>query len=60
MATVSGFIIAKNEETKIGRALKSLVAFCDEIIVVDSGSTDRTKEIVLQYTDKIFDFAYID
>ncbi len=60
MVKISAFIIAKNEETGIGEALKSLVSFCDEIIVVDTGSTDRTKEKAFEFTDKVFDFEWID
>jgi glycosyltransferase involved in cell wall biosynthesis len=41
---VSAVLIAQNEEKTIGDALSS-VAFCDEIVVVDSGSTDGTREI---------------
>ncbi|MBC7899489.1 MAG: glycosyltransferase family 2 protein [Saprospiraceae bacterium] len=41
---ISAIIIAKNEEDKIGSAIES-VAWADEIIVVDSESTDRTREI---------------
>jgi glycosyltransferase involved in cell wall biosynthesis len=41
---VSAVLIAQNEATNIGGALAS-VAFCDEIVVVDSGSTDATREI---------------
>ena len=41
MGKISAFIITLNEENKILSALES-VAFCDEIIVVDSGSTDDT------------------
>jgi len=57
---ISAFIIAKNEEARIETALKSLVSFCDEIVVVDTGSTDRTKEIAALYTAKIFDFEWVD
>lgn len=32
----------------------------DEIIIVDTGSADRTKEIAARYTDRIYDFAWID
>ncbi len=46
-------IIACNEEHSIERTLKS-VAFCDEIVVVDSGSKDKTVEIAKKYTDKVF------
>ena len=44
MNKISGIIIAKNEEEMISPAIKSL-SFCDEVIIVDNGSTDRTKEI---------------
>lgn len=60
MPKISAFIIAKNEQAVIERALKSLVSFCDEIILVDTGSTDQTKRIALNYTDKIFDFKWVD
>ena len=46
-------IITYNEEKNIERALES-VSFCDEIVVVDSGSTDGTLQIARRYTDKIY------
>jgi len=46
---ISGVIITYNEEKNIERCLNSLQTVCDEIVVVDSFSTDRTKEICLQY-----------
>lgn len=49
---VSAFVICFNEEKKIERCLKS-VAWCDEIVVIDSGSTDATLEIARRYTDRI-------
>jgi len=53
MKKISVCIICKNEESKIEACLKS-VTWADEIIVVDSGSTDKTLEIVRKYTDKVF------
>ncbi|RIL12314.1 MAG: glycosyltransferase family 2 protein [Proteobacteria bacterium] len=50
---ISAFIVCKDEEADIRRCLESL-KWCDEIIVVDSGSQDRTIEIAREYTDKIF------
>lgn len=46
-------IITKNEEASIGNCISS-VAWADEIIVVDSGSTDRTENICRQYTDNFY------
>lgn len=50
---ISAFIVCKNEEKYIEKTLKSL-NFVDEIILVDSGSTDRTLEIAQKYQAKIF------
>ncbi|AET66053.1 glycosyl transferase [Desulfosporosinus orientis DSM 765] len=58
--TVSLCIIVKNEEKTISRCLDSVKDICDEIIIVDTGSSDQTKEIVKKYPVKILDFAWID
>ncbi|MDT9027818.1 glycosyltransferase family 2 protein [Rossellomorea yichunensis] len=60
MITISLCLIVKDEEEVIGRCLESVQGIVDEINIVDTGSTDRTKEIVGQYTDRVFDFAWID
>lgn len=52
--TLSVIIICKNEERVIEQTLKSVQGWADEIVVMDSGSTDRTVEIAKKYTDKIF------
>lgn len=54
MHGISACIISFNEELKIEECLQSLAGIADEIIVVDSLSTDRTVEIAGRYTDKIF------
>jgi len=54
MAKISACIISFNEEKKIEDCLKSLQGVVDEIIIVDSGSTDNTIEIANQYTSKVF------
>lgn len=58
--TISLCMIVRNEENSIARCLDSVKGVPDEIVIVDTGSTDRTKEIVEQYTDRIFDFTWID
>jgi len=54
MTKISACIISYNEEDKIEDCLKSILPVVDEIIVVDSLSTDNTISIVEKYTDKIF------
>ncbi len=53
MNKITAAIISYNEEKNIRDALES-VKWADEIVVVDSGSTDRTLDICRQYTDKVF------
>ena len=60
MKEISLCMIVKNEEKVIGRCLDSICDIVDEIIVVDTGSTDNTKNIVNQYTDKIYDFKWVN
>ena len=54
---ISCCIICFNEEANIRRCLES-VKWCDEIIIVDSFSTDRTVEICREYTDRIISRAW--
>ena len=51
---ISVIIITKNEASHIGHCLES-VAWADEIIVLDSGSSDDTVTICRQYTDKVYE-----
>src|SRR4030065_2615463 len=57
MQKLSVTIITLNEEQNIKDALES-VKWADEIVVVDSGSTDKTQEICREYTDKIYSFEW--
>lgn len=58
MATISLCMIVKNEEAILARCLDSIADLMDEIIIVDTGSTDRTRVIASRYTDKIYDFPW--
>lgn len=60
MSTVSLCMIVKNEEDVLARCLESVADLMDEIIIVDTGSTDKTKEIAQRYTKHVVDFAWID
>ncbi len=51
-------LIAKNEEKRIERCLSAASKLDAEIVLVDTGSTDRTKELAAKYTDKIYDFKW--
>jgi len=56
MKTLTGVIIAKNAEKMIPQALES-IAFCNELIVVDNGSTDKTKQIALMHNAKVYEIS---
>ena len=60
MITISLCMIVKNEEAILARCLDTVADLVEEIIIVDTGSTDATKEIAARYTDKIYDFEWID
>ncbi len=60
MHPISVCIIAKNEESRIEKCLSSIKPCGFEIVVVDTGSTDRTKEIASRYADKVLDFDWCD
>ncbi|CAM4275175.1 glycosyltransferase [Paenibacillus alkaliterrae] len=60
MITISLCMIVRNEELVLGRCLDSVKDLVDEIIIVDTGSTDCTKEIAAKYTNHLFHFDWID
>ena len=60
MITISLCMIVRDEEDVLARCLDSVREAVDEIIIVDTGSKDCTKEIAGRYTDKIYDFKWRD
>ena len=60
MISISLCMIVKNEEAVLERCLNSAKDIADEIVIVDTGSTDNTKDIASRFTDKIFDFKWED
>jgi len=60
MITISLCMIVKDEENTLGRCLESVSDILDEIIIVDTGSVDKTKEAAARFTSHIYDFQWID
>ena len=60
MATISLCMIVKNEQDILRRCLDSYKGTYDELIIIDTGSTDNTKQIALQYTTNIYDYTWIN
>jgi len=57
---ISLCLIVRDEEDSIGNCLESVRNIVDEIVIVDTGSKDKTKEIARNYTEKVYDFEWID
>lgn len=55
---ISLCMIVKNEQDNLRQCLESICAYVNEIIIVDTGSTDNTIDIAKQYTDKVYDFIW--
>lgn len=53
-------MIVKNEEKNLATCLASVQNLVDEIIIMDTGSTDKTKEIAASFTNNIHDFTWVD
>lgn len=53
-------MIVKDEEHTLGRCLESIKNIVDEINIIDTGSKDQTKKIARKYTERIYDFTWVD
>jgi glycosyltransferase involved in cell wall biosynthesis len=53
-------LIVKNEEKVLRRCLESVKGIADEIIIADTGSSDKSKDIALEYTEKVYDYIWED
>ena len=60
MITISLCMIVKNEEAVLERLLRTMSTVADQIVIMNTGSTDRTKEIAARYTDEVYDFPWTD
>ncbi|MCG7380268.1 glycosyltransferase [Paenibacillus sp. ACRSA] len=58
--TITLCMIVKNEENSLSRCLDSVNGIADEIVIVDTGSTDRTRQIAARYTEHIINFEWVD
>lgn len=60
MIPISVCIITKNEAEHLEKCLTALKRYPFEIIVADTGSDDNSKEVARKYTDKVYDFEWIN
>lgn len=58
MSAISLCMIVRNEELNIRRCLDSVKNYVDEMVIVDTGSADRTKAVCSEYGARIFDFEW--
>ena len=60
MISLTLCMIVKNEEAVLDRILNPVSEIMDEILIADTGSSDKTKEIAEQYASQVFDFPWCD
>ena len=60
MVKISLCMIVRDEEMVLERCLESVANIVDEIVVVDTGSVDKTKDVAKKFTDQIYDYVWCD
>jgi glycosyltransferase involved in cell wall biosynthesis len=60
MLPITAVILTYNEEKNIESCLNSIAGWCEEIFIVDSGSTDGTKELCGKYPVSIYEHQFVD
>ena len=58
--SVSLCMIVKNEEKYLAKCLQNIKPILNEIVIVDTGSSDRTKDLAIAYGANVYDFEWID
>src|SRR3984893_18647481 len=57
---ISAALIVRNEENHVGGCLQSIVGLVDEIVVVDTGSGDRSRDIAAAHGARVVDYEWHD
>ncbi|MCR2806392.1 tetratricopeptide repeat-containing glycosyltransferase family 2 protein [Paenibacillus soyae] len=60
MVSITLCLIVRNEQSALGNCLESVKDAVDEIVIVDTGSTDDTRALAGRYTNNVYDFEWID
>ena len=53
-------MIVRDEENNVSTCISSVAGLFDEIVVVDTGPQDRTREIAREFGARVFDFVWVD
>ncbi|HEY9714940.1 MAG TPA: glycosyltransferase, partial [Chroococcales cyanobacterium] len=53
-------MIVRDAEPTLARALQCVTGLCDELVIVDTGSRDRSREVAAQMGARVFDFVWVD
>lgn len=60
MTSLSVCMIIKDEEKSLKSSLSSIISAADELVIVDTGSKDKSKEIAQKFTNKVYDFKWVE